>query len=92
MTVGAVTVSVFRLNNEWYLFDSHARDSNDYSSSTGTASLCAFDNIDELTAFINVHFGSFQFNLTPVIINDQPSLMQCNQSFNDNDNDKSFIQ
>ena len=81
LTVGAVTVSLFRFNNEWYLFDSHARDSNGYSSSIGTASLSAFNNIDELTAFINIHFGSFQFNLTPVIINDQPSLMHCNQSF-----------
>ena len=59
LTVGASTISIFRLDDEWYLFDSLARDPSGFSSCTGTASLSACDKIDELTAFINSHFGSF---------------------------------
>jgi len=71
VTVESSSFSILRCDCEWYLFDSHGRNENGISSNTGFASLLSFENLQELTAFINTNYCSGTYNLTPVFIDRQ---------------------
>ena len=69
LTVASSTIAVINDNNGYYIFDSHARDSNGNVSEHGSAVLLYYRCIDDLCNYLFSAYTSRPFNLSQVVFN-----------------------
>ncbi|MEW8545326.1 MAG: DUF6570 domain-containing protein [Candidatus Thiodiazotropha sp.] len=67
VTFGETTVGVINSDSNWYLFDSHSRDSYGVLSADGYASTLSFKDLDDLMEFLCFNYNGIVYNLTPVV-------------------------
>lgn len=70
--IGSVCSAIFKMNDEYYFFDSHSHGSDGMSCPDGQSELVAFQSLDDLVAFMYAVYDSMfidisaQFDMLPI--------------------------
>ena len=70
--IGSICSAIFRMNNEYYFFDSHSHGSDGMACPDGQSELVSFQSLDDLVAFMYALYDSMfidisaQFDMLPI--------------------------
>ncbi|CAC5405284.1 unnamed protein product [Mytilus coruscus] len=72
-TFGDSTIAIFRLerSEQWFIFDSHSRNSTGITNPFGSAAIIELSNYEECVQFLRQNYEGKPFEITPVVFERQ---------------------